>query len=105
LPQVDFPTVLVTATLAGASAETMATSVATPLERRPVRREDPALLAFRDWLLSEAERQSRVEAELVARPARPASRKQASTQSSRRRKRQPNLMQVSRARRPPPRRG
>ena len=34
LPQVDFPTVLVTATLAGASAETMATSVATPLERQ-----------------------------------------------------------------------
>jgi LysR family transcriptional regulator, regulator of gene expression of beta-lactamase len=75
------------------------------LEYRPVRREDPALLAFRDWLLSEAERQSRVEAELVARPARPASRKQASTQSPPQRKRQPNLMQVSRARRPPPRRG
>jgi len=34
LPQVDFPTVLVTATLAGASAETMASSVATPLERQ-----------------------------------------------------------------------
>jgi HAE1 family hydrophobic/amphiphilic exporter-1 len=33
LPQVDFPTVLVTATLAGASAETMASSVAAPLER------------------------------------------------------------------------
>jgi HAE1 family hydrophobic/amphiphilic exporter-1 len=33
LPQVDFPTVLVTATLSGASAETMASSVAAPLER------------------------------------------------------------------------
>src|SRR6185436_9740511 len=34
LPQVDFPTIQVTATLAGASAETMATSVAAPLERQ-----------------------------------------------------------------------
>ncbi len=34
LPQVDFPTVSVSANLAGASPETMATSVATPLERR-----------------------------------------------------------------------
>ena len=34
LPQIDFPTVQVTATLSGASAETMATSVATPLERQ-----------------------------------------------------------------------
>jgi hydrophobe/amphiphile efflux-1 (HAE1) family protein len=34
LPQVDFPTVQVTATLAGASAETLASSVATPLERQ-----------------------------------------------------------------------
>ena len=34
LPQIDFPTVQVTATLAGASAETMAASVATPLERQ-----------------------------------------------------------------------
>src|SRR5580692_624958 len=34
LTQVDFPTVQVTATLAGASAETMASSVATPLERQ-----------------------------------------------------------------------
>jgi LysR family transcriptional regulator, regulator of gene expression of beta-lactamase len=75
------------------------------LEYRPVRREDPALLAFRDWLLREAERQSRVEAELVARPIRPASRKQASTQSPPQRKRQPNLMRVGRARRPPPRTG
>jgi HAE1 family hydrophobic/amphiphilic exporter-1 len=32
LPQVDFPTIQVTATLAGASAETMASSVAIPLE-------------------------------------------------------------------------
>jgi multidrug efflux pump len=34
LPQVDFPTVSVSASLPGASPETMATSVATPLERR-----------------------------------------------------------------------
>lgn len=33
LPQVDFPTINVTASLAGASPETMASSVATPLER------------------------------------------------------------------------
>jgi hypothetical protein len=34
LPQVDFPTISVSATLQGASAETMATSVAAPLERQ-----------------------------------------------------------------------
>jgi len=34
LPQVDYPTISVSANLAGASPETMATSVATPLERR-----------------------------------------------------------------------
>jgi HAE1 family hydrophobic/amphiphilic exporter-1 len=34
LPQVDFPTIQVTTALAGASAETMASSVATPLERQ-----------------------------------------------------------------------
>jgi len=34
LPQVDFPTVQVTVSLAGASAETMASAVATPLERQ-----------------------------------------------------------------------
>ncbi|HZW72613.1 MAG TPA: efflux RND transporter permease subunit, partial [Caldimonas sp.] len=34
LPQVDFPTVSVSATLPGASPDTMASSVATPLERR-----------------------------------------------------------------------
>jgi multidrug efflux pump len=33
LPQVDFPTIIVTATMPGASPETMATTVATPLER------------------------------------------------------------------------
>jgi multidrug efflux pump len=33
LPQVDFPTILVNANLPGASPQTMATSVATPLER------------------------------------------------------------------------
>src|SRR5579875_2081340 len=34
LPQVDFPTIGVSAGLPGASAETMAASVATPLERQ-----------------------------------------------------------------------
>ncbi|WP_300750216.1 efflux RND transporter permease subunit [Janthinobacterium sp.] len=34
LPQVDYPTISVSANLPGASPETMATSVATPLERR-----------------------------------------------------------------------
>src|SRR5580692_9940162 len=34
LPQVDFPTVSVSASLPGASPETMASSVATPLERQ-----------------------------------------------------------------------
>ena len=34
LPQVDFPTIQVTATLPGASPETMASSVAQPLERQ-----------------------------------------------------------------------
>src|SRR5882762_3495942 len=33
LPQVDFPTISVTAQMPGASPETMATTVATPLER------------------------------------------------------------------------
>ena len=34
LPNVDFPTILVTASLPGASPETMASSVATPLEKQ-----------------------------------------------------------------------
>jgi hydrophobe/amphiphile efflux-1 (HAE1) family protein len=34
LPQVDFPTISITGTLSGASAETMASSVAAPLERQ-----------------------------------------------------------------------
>ncbi|HYJ43612.1 MAG TPA: efflux RND transporter permease subunit, partial [Xanthobacteraceae bacterium] len=34
LPQVDFPTIQVTANFQGASAETMASSVAAPLERQ-----------------------------------------------------------------------
>ncbi|WP_375380311.1 efflux RND transporter permease subunit [uncultured Sphingomonas sp.] len=34
LPQVDFPTISVSATLSGASPDTMAQSIATPLERR-----------------------------------------------------------------------
>ena len=34
LPAVDFPTINITATLPGASAETMAASVASPIERQ-----------------------------------------------------------------------
>src|SRR3989338_4324397 len=34
LPNVDFPTILVSASLPGASPETMATAVATPLEKQ-----------------------------------------------------------------------
>jgi len=34
LPKVDFPTIVITATLDGASAETMASSVATPIEKQ-----------------------------------------------------------------------
>ena len=34
LPNVDFPTIQVTASLPGANPETMASSVATPLERQ-----------------------------------------------------------------------
>src|SRR3982074_3426964 len=34
LPQIDFPTISVSASLPGASPETMASSVATPLERQ-----------------------------------------------------------------------
>src|SRR5262249_8865685 len=34
LPQVDYPTIVVTTTLPGASAETMASAVTTPLERQ-----------------------------------------------------------------------
>ena len=37
------------------------------LEYRPVRREDPALLAFREWLHQEADCERQVEAELVNR--------------------------------------
>jgi LysR family transcriptional regulator of beta-lactamase len=43
------------------------------LEYRPVRRGDPALLAFRDWLLSEADRQRQTEADLQNPSAKPAS--------------------------------
>jgi LysR family transcriptional regulator of beta-lactamase len=37
------------------------------LQYRPVRREEPALLAFRKWLLGEAEQQRQIEAELLGR--------------------------------------
>lgn len=37
------------------------------LEYRPVRQEDPALLAFREWLHQEADRERKVETELVNR--------------------------------------
>ena len=36
------------------------------LQYRPVREDDAALLAFRSWLLDEAERQRQLEAELLA---------------------------------------
>jgi len=45
------------------------------LEYRPIRRDDPALLAFRDWLHGEAERQRQVEAELLNRSLGLASQK------------------------------
>jgi LysR family glycine cleavage system transcriptional activator/LysR family transcriptional regulator of beta-lactamase len=45
------------------------------LEYRPIRREDPALLAFRDWLHGEAERQRQIETGLLNRSTRQASRK------------------------------
>jgi LysR family transcriptional regulator, regulator of gene expression of beta-lactamase len=47
------------------------------LEYRQIRREDPALLAFRNWLHGEAERQRRVEPELLNKPLKSASRKRA----------------------------
>ena len=47
LPQVDFPTVSVSARLAGASPETMATSVATPLEKRLGRLSDVSEMTSR----------------------------------------------------------
>jgi LysR family transcriptional regulator of beta-lactamase len=40
------------------------------LEYRPVRREEPALVAFGDWLHSEAERQCKIEAKLLDRSRR-----------------------------------
>ena len=45
------------------------------LEYRSVREEDAALLAFRDWLHGEAERQRQIEAELTKRPIKTISRK------------------------------
>jgi hypothetical protein len=42
---------------------------------RPGRETDAALLAFRDWLHGEAERQRQLEADLLDRSARPAPRK------------------------------
>ncbi len=38
------------------------------LEYRPSRADDAALIAFRDWLHGEVERQRRVEAELIKPP-------------------------------------
>lgn len=38
------------------------------LQYRPMREEDPALLAFRNWLHGEAERQRQIETELIKRP-------------------------------------
>jgi len=45
------------------------------LEYRPARETDAALLAFRDWLHSEAERQRQLEADLLDRSAQPPPRK------------------------------
>jgi LysR family transcriptional regulator, regulator of gene expression of beta-lactamase len=45
------------------------------LQYRPVRRDDPALLAFRDWVHGEAEGQRQVESELLSRPVRQAPQK------------------------------
>ena len=47
------------------------------LEYRPGRETDAALLAFRDWLQGEAERQRKIEADLLDRSARPTFRKRA----------------------------
>ena len=50
LPNVDFPTIQVTARLPGASPETMASSVATPLERQFARIAGvPGYPAHIDW--------------------------------------------------------
>jgi LysR family glycine cleavage system transcriptional activator/LysR family transcriptional regulator of beta-lactamase len=45
------------------------------LEYRLGRADDPALVAFRDWLLGEAKRQRQMEAELVRRPIKSQARK------------------------------
>jgi DNA-binding transcriptional LysR family regulator len=45
------------------------------LEYRPGRADDPALIAFRDWLQGEAKRQRQIEAELVKRPIKYRGRK------------------------------
>ncbi len=47
------------------------------LEYRPARETDAALLAFRDWLQGEAERQRQTEVDLLDRPVRPTLRKRA----------------------------
>jgi LysR family transcriptional regulator, regulator of gene expression of beta-lactamase len=44
------------------------------LEYRPFRTEDPALLAFRDWLHGEARRQREVEANLIKNALRPTAK-------------------------------
>jgi LysR family transcriptional regulator, regulator of gene expression of beta-lactamase len=44
------------------------------LEYRPVREQDPALLAFRKWLRDEAEQQRQVEAEMIQRSIKAASK-------------------------------
>jgi len=45
------------------------------LEYRPGRADDPALIAFREWLHGEAKRQRQIEAELVKRPVKSQPRK------------------------------
>ena len=53
------------------------------LEYRPARETDVALLAFRDWLNDEAKRQRQLEADLLDRSARPASRKRGTAVTAR----------------------
>lgn len=44
------------------------------LEYRPNRADDRALIAFREWLCGEANRQREIEVELIERPAKPATK-------------------------------
>ena len=67
LPNVDFPTIVVSASLPGADAETMASAVATPLES--------AVLADRRPRLDELDQRARRHPDHAAVPARPQHRR------------------------------